>query len=308
MPPWVMDFGPPTSPFAMGGGGGGESTAATSSATELGPATAATNPTGSPRCPETVMRQIRWPSTEAGQELQRPCPAHAHSGNPNDPYPAVLVCLARGEWAPRVQAARCQSNWLRNLTARVEAGDSPLAILGELVHRTRPANGIGIGATSGGQLATSSLLHNAAMASSQPAVMFGDDIKQIGHIVRQLVEEMGELIQRISDDKQRHGFAKEMVQVSVCAFLLYPFSATFLPTALCAMPCALCTVHPHAVCCLLRLLSIWSLHRSTCRRRPGFVAHFRRGESMGVKREGGVIKWFRWIFSCLRPYDVMWSL
>lgn len=188
LPPWIMEIplAPPrTSPLGLSAG-----------------AHAPTPPPPPPppparphQCPALVWRQIRWPATDPGLVVQMPCPAHAHSA---EPYAASLACLASGQWAPRVQAPRCQSIWLRNLTQRLEAGDSPLSILVELAHWTRPV-AVAPGRQTGG---------HAGLA------LFGDDVTQIGRITRRLVDEMGDLLNRIGDDKQRVSFAREMVQVS----------------------------------------------------------------------------------------------
>lgn len=163
-----------------------------------------------PHCPELVWRQIRWPASEAGMLVQMPCPAHAHSA---EPYAASLVCLAGGVWAPRVQAARCQSLWLRNLTQRLEAGDSPLSIVAELVQRTQPP----VAPFPAAQPALSlgfwapQLQPQLQQAS---ASLFGDDLAQLARVVHRLVDETGLVLSRISDDKQRLAFGREMVQVS----------------------------------------------------------------------------------------------
>lgn len=150
-------------------------------------------PTPSGLCPETVWRQLRWPATAAGRTAQLPCPTHAHSAS-RDPLPASFACLAGGAWAARVRAPDCQSTWLSNLTQRLEAGDSPLSVAGELALRTRPIS--------------------APALSGAHAGLFGRDLLQIGRVARRLVEEMGELLNRINDDKQRLAFAREIVQVS----------------------------------------------------------------------------------------------
>lgn len=152
------------------------------------------------RCPEIVWRQIRWPATEVGQVMRMPCPSHAQPGNPLDPFPASLACQMSGQWSQRVQAARCQSLWLRNLTQRLEVGDSPLSALGELSHRTRT---------------TVNYQPGSFPLPSSGAGLFGDDLLEISRIVRRLVDEMGDLLGRIVDDKQRANFASELVQVSI---------------------------------------------------------------------------------------------
>lgn len=183
LPPWMpVTIEPPAPPPPLVG-----STAMT---------VTASSGTGAGHCPELVWRQIRWPSSEAGSVLQMPCPAHAHSDAPSEPYPASLSCLANGQWARHVQAGRCQSLWLRNLTQRLEAGDSPLSVLAELASRTH--------AGSGSQVAV----------QQQQLGLFGDDVVQISRIIKRLVDEMGEMLSRISDDRQRVSYAREMVQVS----------------------------------------------------------------------------------------------
>jgi hypothetical protein len=199
------------------------------------------------RCPEMVWRSIRWPESEPGQAVGRPCPAHTMPSAPlaqataaATAAPVSLVCLPGGQWAERAQVAgRCHSLWLRNLTQRLDAGDSPLSILGELVHRTQSASG---GAHKPNQSsqplpawlaaahATSSLTqaahannnhHQAARpgAAASRFPLFGEDLVQMGRIVGRLVDEMDELLARISDDKQRITFAREMIQVSRCGEL-----------------------------------------------------------------------------------------
>lgn len=152
-------------------------------------------------CPEMVWRQIRWPASEPGLLAQMPCPSHAHS---LEPYPASLACLAGGQWARRVHAPRCQSIWLRNLTQRLEQGDSILSIAGELVQRTRPA---------GQQQPLPAA--NQIQQQQQQAGLFGDDLATIGQVVRRIVDSMADLLNRIQDDKQRSAFARELVQVSL---------------------------------------------------------------------------------------------
>lgn len=61
-------------------------------------------------------------------------------------------------------------------------------------------------------------ISNSAPIETQTSSLFGDDLVQISRIVRRLVEEMVELLNRINDDKQRLAFAREMVQVSCCSF------------------------------------------------------------------------------------------
>lgn len=180
------------------------------------PQTASANesaPTAADLCPEIVWRQIRWPASEQGTSVQMPCPSHARSGNPSEPFPASLACLpaapasatqragaaptaAAAQWASRVHAPRCQSDWLRELSQRLERGDSPVAALVELAQRTRPT-------------------------PSQLA-LFGDDLVQIGRLTRRLVDDMADHLQRIQSDKQRVSFARQIVQVSqppfVCLF------------------------------------------------------------------------------------------
>lgn len=159
-------------------------------------------------CPEIVRRQIRWPSTEAGMFVQMPCPQHAQPGNLNDPYAASFACLPEGVWAPRgVQAARCQSLWLRNLTLRLEAGDSPLSMVAELVSRTAPF------ASLPGPLSSGFWFGQQQAAAPLPG-LFGDDLVQLGRVVHRLVEETGLVLSRISDDKQRLAFGRDLVQVS----------------------------------------------------------------------------------------------
>lgn len=164
-----------------------------------------------PHCPETVWRYLRWPTTEAGQVVQMLCPAYARSSNSLEPYAASFACLQNGQWATRVQAARCQSIWLRNLTKLLEVGDSPLSILSELVRETRPpATPMLVNWPSNMTPAT---ISNSAMVT-QTLSLFGDDLIQISRVVRRLVEKMDEFLNRMNDDKQRLAFAREMVQVS----------------------------------------------------------------------------------------------
>lgn len=149
-------------------------------------------------CPELVWRHFRWPETEAGQVAQLGCPADAVSSNPSELEPVSFACLETGQWASRVEASRCQSSWLRNLTQRLELGDSALSILAELSDRTKT--------TQSGWL--------LGQSRSQPSNLFGDDLVQIARVVRQLSSEMGEFLARIADDKQRVAFAREFTQVS----------------------------------------------------------------------------------------------
>lgn len=165
-------------------------------------------------CPETVWRAVRWPMTEAGLVVQMPCPAHARPSNPLEQHAASFACLPNGQWAARVQANKCQSIWLRNLTKRLEKGDSQLSILSELVQETRPP-------------ATPLLVNWLAGVSQQPTItsaptmitqgpaLFGADVAQISRLVRRLVEDLGDFLNRITDDKTRLAFAREIVQVSV---------------------------------------------------------------------------------------------
>lgn len=166
---------------------------ATATATNATVEPAQTGTGSSALCPELVWRQIRWPASEPGNTVQMPCPSHAHSGNPSEPYPASLACHAGGQWSSRVQAARCQSDWLRDLSQRLERGDSPVAALNELAARTRPTD---------------------PMGQSANLALFGDDLMQIGRLCRRLVDEMAEHLQRIQSDKQRVAFARQIVQVS----------------------------------------------------------------------------------------------
>ena len=196
--------------------------------------------TGGPLvCPEIAWRQMRWPATEAGQLAAVACPAHAdyladvhldvQQRQQQQPSGggATLACQANGQWASRVQAGRCQSIWLRNLTQRIEAGDSPLSVLNELVQRTlAQVNGP---PTSNWPYAFQAGADQQSAASGQqPALLalFGSDLVQIGRIVGRLVDEMGELLNGISDDKQRISFAREMIQVSlrlsILLSLLFP--------------------------------------------------------------------------------------
>lgn len=174
-----------------------------------------------PFCPGKVLRQIRWPETEPGLVVQMPCPSHARSSNPLEPYAASLVCLQNGQWATRVQAGRCQSIWLKNLTKQLETGDSLLAILSALIRETRPpATPLQVNWGSVGDATNlgPATISNSAPIETQTSSLFGDDLVQISRIVRRLVEEMVELLNRINDDKQRLAFAREMVQVSCCSF------------------------------------------------------------------------------------------
>lgn len=158
---------------------------------------------GAGPCPEMVWRQLRWPATEPGRLAQVAC---AGAANQQLPYQASasLACLPSGQWASRAQTAHCQSAWLRNLTQRLEAGDSPLSILNELAHRTQPAQGGAWAPFAGGPPAS----------NSQPAALYGADLVQVARIVGRLVDEMVELLNGIADDKQRVSFAREMIQVS----------------------------------------------------------------------------------------------
>lgn len=186
-------------------------------------------------CPGKVLRQIRWPETEPGLVVQMPCPSHARSSNPLEPYAASLVCLQHGQWATRVQASRCQSIWLKNLTKQLETGDSLLAILSALIRETRPpATPLQVnwgGSDSGASNMGPATISNSATIETQTSSLFGDDLVQVSRIVRRLVEEMVELLNRINDDKQRLAFAREMVQVSCCLLLHFLFS--FLHLLLC---------------------------------------------------------------------------
>lgn len=184
-------------------------------------------------CAEIAWRQMRWPATEAGQLAVVACPAHAtyapdvHLGlQQQQPSGggATLACQPNGQWASRIQAGRCQSIWLRNLTQRLEAGDSPLSVLNELVQRTLaqvsgPTPGGGSPNWPYGFLAEQSTLAAASSSHQQQrphlAALFGSDLVQIGRIVSRLVDEMSELLNGISDDKQRISFAREMIQVSL---------------------------------------------------------------------------------------------
>lgn len=153
--------------------------------------------------------------------VQMPCPAHAHSGVPSDAYAASLACLPGGLWAGRVQAARCQSLWLRNLTQRLEAGDSPLSIVAELVQRTQPTTIVtqplsssGLpGLLSAAGFWISNQQQQQTMVQTMPG-LFGDDLMQLSRVVHKLVDETNLVLSRISDDKQRLGFGREMLQVS----------------------------------------------------------------------------------------------
>lgn len=167
-------------------------------------------------CPETVWRQIRWPQTGAGRLMQMPCPAHAQPVNPMDVFAASLLCGPDGRWAERVQAAKCQSLWLKNLTFRFEQGDSPLYILSELVHRTRPAQ-----QTIQQSSTLLSILPHGLYSSENQAQqqlpgtgLFGDDIVQLSRIVKRLTDGMSSYLHGINEDKSRLAMAKEMVQVS----------------------------------------------------------------------------------------------
>lgn len=161
-------------------------------------ATAPSSP-ARPLCPETVWRQVRWPASPAGLLVRAGCPAHAQPSQPGaEPLPAALLCQADASWAPRVQAAHCQSSWLVQLGQRAELGDSPLSLLDELVKRTRPLSGAGwpTGAPQSG--------------------LFGDDLGLVGRLVRRLAgDEMADLLNRINDDKQRLAFIRDIVQVSM---------------------------------------------------------------------------------------------
>jgi len=178
----------------------------------------ATPPSAAAQCPEVVARGVRWPHTRAGLSVQMACPESvAQSGSAADLFAASLACLPGGRWAPHVQAARCQSHWLRNLTRRHEAGDSPLSILSELVQRTReparPQSAHWPPWTTGGLLVGAG--GQPAELSGTSWTLFGDDLVQISRLLRRLVnEELAELLARIADDKQRVSFAREAIQVS----------------------------------------------------------------------------------------------
>lgn len=153
------------------------------------------------RCPEIVWRQTRWPATDAGSIARMPCPAHAQSGlPPSSEQPAqqqqqasTFACLPNGQWAMRVHAQHCQSMWLRNLTQRVDVGESPLAALAELAQKTRPSN----------------------IVNGSQGCLFGDDLVEIGRIIRRFVaEDLNEWLLRILDDKQRISFGRDSIQVS----------------------------------------------------------------------------------------------
>lgn len=143
------------------------------------------------KCPEIVWRQTRWPATEAGSLARMPCPSHALSGltlDEQEKAGSSFACLPNGRWTMRVHSLHCQSMWLRNLTQRVEVGESPLAALGELAQRTRSTGGGGL---------------------------FGADLAQIGRIVRRFVsQDLNDWLLRISDDKQRISFGRDTIQVS----------------------------------------------------------------------------------------------
>jgi len=53
-----------------------------------------------------------------------------------------------------------------------------------------------------------------ASNSIQPTGLFGDDIAQMSHIARKLIDDMDELMGAIVDEKQRLVFAREIIQVS----------------------------------------------------------------------------------------------
>lgn len=179
------------------------------------------------KCPEIVWRQVRWPQAEPGQTVRMPCPSHAQSGNVNDPFGATFVCLNGGQWSNRVQAARCQSIWLRNLTNQLEMGDSPLSALAELSQRTRVPIGQQFKATT----TQSSNYLSSSLGLGLGLGLFGDDLIEIGRIVRKLVDEVGEFMARIVDEKQRDDFAIGLVQVSLSFSLLkrshFPFPLFF---------------------------------------------------------------------------------
>lgn len=156
------------------------------------------------KCPELVWRQIRWPATEAGSLARAPCPSHALSGNIYEPFAASFACLNNGHWAQRVSASRCQSLWLRNLTQRLEVGESPLAALGELAQKTRSSS------------STSGLAASSGTSGGGSGSLFGDDLVEIGRILRHLVsEQINEWLLRITDDKQRISFGRDSIQVSI---------------------------------------------------------------------------------------------
>lgn len=174
------------------------------------------------RCPEIVWRQVHWPQSVGPQRVYAACPAHAEPtlvGAQAAATAVSLACTHTGQWAARSDHARCQSVWLRNMTQRVESGDSPLALLNELVHRTQthPSTSLdwdlALRTLPGASLAASAERQRSNPSSS----LFGADLAQIVHIVNRLVDDdMSELLHRIMDNKQRSAFAREMLQVSYC--------------------------------------------------------------------------------------------
>lgn len=190
LPNWIMEV-----PLGFPGIAAGTTTMGTP-ITSVGPAHSGL------ACPEIVWRQIRWPQTEANALAQMPCPASLEAKvYGGGSQMASLWCQANGQWASHVDAAQCQSHWVQNLTARLEAGDSPLSALDELVKRTA------LTSVSGG--------------SAPVSVLYGSDLIQMGRIVARLVADMESMLGGISDDKQRIAFAREMIQVSrsdVCIF------------------------------------------------------------------------------------------
>lgn len=195
------------------------------------------------QCPELVFRQIKWPATEAGHVVHMACPSHAHPSIAQGPAAQLeanavsRACLAppagsppgtTPTWAPHLHAARCKSIWLTNLTERLKFGDSPISILSELVQQTRPQQQQQPATTP---LTSAALAHHwspSMMMSSQfqqqqqqPArlELFGDDLVQVGSIVKRLVEYSSDLLNGIGDEKQRIGFTREIAQVSGVFFV-----------------------------------------------------------------------------------------
>lgn len=191
-------------------------------------------------CPELIWRQIRWPSSEPNSLVQMPCPAHAIPSSPPSPFAASFACLPNGQWSSRVQAARCQSIWLRNLTKSLDDGDSPLSILTELAHRTRPqpilSNSLALNnnVLMGAAWNSGNSFNQQHQQQVNGNSLFGDDIIQIGRIVRRLVDELGDLLTKgIPDDKQRSGFAREILQVSDVKELAWNFTEHMLNSYMC---------------------------------------------------------------------------
>lgn len=182
------------------------------------------------RCPELVLRNVRWPTTEAGVVRRMHCPRHALPTHPIDPYQASLACqLAQTNagsthqtrpiavWAAHVHIGRCESLWLRNLTQRLEAGDSPVAVAGELAARTRPQ----APAMSAPPAYAQWLAHSQQLpVGPAPLSLFGDDLALIERATRKILEETDAVLARINDDKQRSAFASEIAQVSFVQVLL----------------------------------------------------------------------------------------